>query len=61
MLINEIQKRYHTASLIITHDLSCAKVTSNRMIILHEGKNYVESTYDKLSVSEDPPVRAFFT
>jgi phospholipid/cholesterol/gamma-HCH transport system ATP-binding protein len=61
MLINEIQKRYHTASLIITHDLSCAKVTSNRMIILHEGKNYVESSYDKLSVSEDPPVRAFFT
>lgn len=61
MLINEIQKRYHTASLIITHDLSCAKVTSNRMIILHEGKNYAESTYEKLSVSEDPPVQAFFT
>jgi phospholipid/cholesterol/gamma-HCH transport system ATP-binding protein len=61
MLINEIQKRYHTASLIITHDLSCAKVTSNRMIILHDGKNYAESTYEKLSVSEDPPVQAFFT
>jgi phospholipid/cholesterol/gamma-HCH transport system ATP-binding protein len=38
LLINEIQKRYHTASLVITHDLSCAKITSNRMIILHEGK-----------------------
>ena len=61
LLINEIQARYNTASLVITHDLSCAKITSNRMIILHEGKNYAESTYDKLSVDQDPPVKAFFT
>lgn len=61
LLINEIQERYHTASLIITHDLGCAKTASNRMIILHEGKNYVESTYEKLSISEDPPVKAFFS
>ena len=61
MLINEIQERYHTASLVITHDLGCAKVTSNRMIILNEGKNYAESTYEELARSEDPPVKAFFT
>jgi phospholipid/cholesterol/gamma-HCH transport system ATP-binding protein len=61
LLINEVQERFNTASVVITHDLSCAKVTSNRMIILHEGKNYAESTYDELSVSDDPPVRAFFT
>lgn len=60
-LINEIQDRYHTASIVITHDLACAKVTSNRMVILHEGKNYAEATYDELAVSEDPPVKAFFT
>lgn len=59
-LINEIQDRYHTASIVITHDLACAKVTSNRMVILHEGKNYAEATYDELAVSEDPPVKAFF-
>jgi phospholipid/cholesterol/gamma-HCH transport system ATP-binding protein len=60
-LINEIQERYHTASIVITHDLACAKVTSNRMVILHEGKNYAEATYDELTVSDDPPVKAFFT
>ncbi|MCU0357825.1 MAG: ATP-binding cassette domain-containing protein [Cyclobacteriaceae bacterium] len=61
MLINEIQERFQTAALIITHDLGCAKVASDRMVILHEGKNYAESTYDELSQSNDPPVKAFFT
>ncbi len=61
LLINEIQKRYNTASIIITHDLACARITSNRMVILHEGKNYTEDTFDRLAVNDDPPVKAFFT
>jgi phospholipid/cholesterol/gamma-HCH transport system ATP-binding protein len=61
LLINEIQKRYNTASIIITHDLACARITSNRMVILHEGKNYAENIFDKLAVNNDPPVKAFFT
>jgi len=61
LLINEIQERYNTASIVITHDLACAKITSNRMVILHEGKNYAESTFDKLSVNNDPPVKSFFS
>ena len=61
LLINEVQQRYHTAAIVITHDLACARITSNRMIILHEGKNYAEATYDELAVLEDPPVKAFFT
>jgi len=60
-LINEIQQRHHTASIIITHDLACAKITSNRMVILHEGKNYAEGSYDVLAASTDTPVKAFFT
>jgi phospholipid/cholesterol/gamma-HCH transport system ATP-binding protein len=60
-LINEIQERYNTASIIITHDLACARLTSNRMVILHEGKNYAEAKYEELSVNNDPPVKAFFT
>jgi phospholipid/cholesterol/gamma-HCH transport system ATP-binding protein len=61
MLINEIQERFQTAAIIITHDLSCARVTCDRMVILHEGKNYAEATYEKLSQSNDQPVKAFFT
>ncbi|MBX2962309.1 MAG: ATP-binding cassette domain-containing protein [Cyclobacteriaceae bacterium] len=60
MLINEIQQRFNTAAIIITHDLGCAKVTSNRMVILHEGKNYAEGTYEEISHLNDKSVKAFF-
>jgi len=61
LLINEIQERYNTASIVITHDLACARITSNRMVILHDGKNYAEASYDELAVNEDPPVKEFFS
>jgi phospholipid/cholesterol/gamma-HCH transport system ATP-binding protein len=61
LLINEIQKRFNTAAIIITHDLGCAKITSNRMVILHEGRNHAEATYDELYQSKDEAVKAFFT
>jgi len=60
LLITEVQQRFHTASIIITHDLACARIASDRMIILHEGVNYAESTYDKLAEMEDIIVKAFF-
>ena len=59
-LILKIQRTFHTASLIITHDMDCARVISNRMIILQDGINYAEGTYQELSQSSDPKVRAFF-
>jgi phospholipid/cholesterol/gamma-HCH transport system ATP-binding protein len=61
LLINQIQKRYNTASIVITHDLACARITSDRMVILHEGKNYAEAKFGELEVNNDPPVKAFFT
>lgn len=59
-LILNIQKKYNTASLIITHDMDFARVISNRMIILNDGINYAEGTYESLSKSTDPKVKAFF-
>ena len=59
-LILDIQKQYHTASLIITHDMDCARVISNRMIILVDGVNYAEGKYLDLASSKDPKVQAFF-
>ncbi len=59
-LILQIQKDFDTASLIITHDMDCARVISNRMIILQDGINYAEGTYEELSQSTDPKVKAFF-
>jgi phospholipid/cholesterol/gamma-HCH transport system ATP-binding protein len=59
-LMIKIQEDYDTASLIITHDMDCARVISNRMIILQDGVNYAEGTYNELSKSKDPKVKAFF-
>ena len=59
-LMRRIQKKYHTSSLIITHDVDCARVISERMILLVDGVNYAEGTYDDLVASRDPKVEAFF-
>ena len=60
VLMMSIQKKYNTSSIIITHDVDCARVISNRMILLVDGINYIEGTFGELSVSTDPKVRAFF-
>jgi phospholipid/cholesterol/gamma-HCH transport system ATP-binding protein len=60
LLMKSIQEKYNTSSIIITHDVDCARVISNRMILLVEGKNYIEGTFDELSISTDPKVQAFF-
>ena len=60
LLMVSIQKKYNTSSIIITHDVDCARAISNRMILLVDGKNYVEGTFEELSISKDPQVQAFF-
>ena len=59
-LINEIQKKYKTASIIITHDMPCAKLTGNRLMVLKDGVMHAEGTYEELENSEDEWVRSFF-
>ncbi len=59
-LMRHIQKQYETSSLIITHDMDCARVISERMILLVDGINYAEGTYSELIKSTDPKVEAFF-
>ncbi len=59
-LMRTIQKKYGTSSLIITHDVDCARVISERMVLLVDGVNYAEGTYAELSKSSDPKVEAFF-
>lgn len=60
LLMMTIQKTYNTSSLIITHDVDCARAISNRMILLIDGINYAEGKFEELSKSEDPKVKAFF-
>ena len=60
ILMKSIQQKYNTSSLIITHDVDCARVISNRMILLVDGINYPEGTFKELSSSTDPKIQAFF-
>ncbi|MEP2238159.1 MAG: ATP-binding cassette domain-containing protein [Maribacter sp.] len=59
-LMRNIQVKYGTSSLIITHDVDCARVISDRMILLVDGINYIEGKYTDLIQSSDPKVEAFF-
>lgn len=59
-LIKEVQSKYHAASLIISHDMDCVRMVANRVIMLIEGRNYAEGTYDELLQSGDPAVKTFF-
>ena len=60
-LILDVQSKYHTASIIITHDMECARITANRMIIVRDGTIYAEGTFSELSASKDEWVASFFT
>ncbi len=59
-LIVDIQKKYNTAAIIITHDVACAKITSNRMLIIKDGVINATGTYAELSVSENEWIHSFF-
>ncbi|MBK9228673.1 MAG: ATP-binding cassette domain-containing protein [Ignavibacteria bacterium] len=59
-LILDMQKKLDVSSLIVTHDMQCAKLVSNRIVVLKDGKFAAEGTYEELEKSEDEFVRGFF-
>ena len=59
-LMKSIQQKYKTSAIIITHDIDCARVISNRMILLVDGINYAEGTFEELTQLKDEKVQAFF-
>ena len=60
ILMKAIQKKYNTSSLIITHDVDCARVIADRMILLIDGVDYAVGTFKELAASKDPKIMAFF-
>jgi phospholipid/cholesterol/gamma-HCH transport system ATP-binding protein len=59
-LINDVQKRYKTSSIIITHDIECARNTANRIIMLKDGEVYQEGKLVEFEKSADPLIKSFF-
>jgi phospholipid/cholesterol/gamma-HCH transport system ATP-binding protein len=59
-LMLQMQKKYQTSSIIITHDMACAKITSDRILVLDRGVFVAEGTYEQLETGPDELVRSFF-
>jgi phospholipid/cholesterol/gamma-HCH transport system ATP-binding protein len=59
-LINEVQQNFHTSSIIITHDLTCAKSTGDRIAMLLDGQFQRVGSFDEVFSTEDDRVKPFF-
>lgn len=59
-LINEVQKRFKTSSIIITHDLTCAKATGDKIAVLKDGQFIKKGNFDEVFESDDELIREFY-
>jgi phospholipid/cholesterol/gamma-HCH transport system ATP-binding protein len=59
-LINRVQKRFNTSSIIITHDLTCARETGDRVVMLLDGQFQRQGTFEEVFETEDERVKAFY-
>lgn len=60
LLMKEIQEKYKTSSIIISHDMKCVKRAADRIAVLVNGSCYAVDTYDNLKRSSDPNINQFF-
>lgn len=59
-LMIDVQKKYNTSSIIISHDIYCVKIVANRIIMLIDGYCYAAGTYEELKRSTDKRIKEFF-
>jgi len=59
-LMLDMQQHYNISSIIISHDMHCAKAAANRLTMMIDGINYADGTFDELSKMSDPKVHEFF-
>lgn len=59
-LIVKLQHKYNASSIIISHDMNCVKNTADKVVLLLDGKCYIQGTYNELEKSEDKNIKQFF-
>ena len=59
-LINEVQQQYHTSSIIITHDLTCAKTTGDIVAIMLDGRFFRKGSFEEVFDTDDERVKSFY-
>jgi phospholipid/cholesterol/gamma-HCH transport system ATP-binding protein len=59
-LMLDVQRKYNTSSIIISHDLNCVKLISDKIVMLIDGTCYAEGSYSELENSTDTKIKQFF-
>ncbi len=59
-LINDVKEKFNTSSIIITHDLTCAKSTGDRIAMLLDGKFERQGTFEEVFAANDERVKQFY-
>ncbi|MBC7485847.1 MAG: ATP-binding cassette domain-containing protein [Cytophagaceae bacterium] len=59
-LINEVQERYNTSSIIITHDLTCAKETADRVAMLLDGMFVSVGSFEEVFATQEERIQSFY-
>ena len=59
-LINEVKEEYHTSSILITHDLTCAKMTGDKLAMLLDGQFVKQGTFNEVFSSDDERIKSFY-
>lgn len=60
LLINAVQEKYKTSSIIITHDIECVKAVADRILMIDDGEVYKEGTLEEFEKSDDPMIKSYF-
>lgn len=59
-LINEVQEKFHTSAIIITHDLTCARATGDRLAMLLDGKFVKQGSFESIFATDDERIQSFY-
>jgi len=59
-VINEVQEKFNTSAIIITHDLTCARTVGNRVAMLLDGKFLKQGSFEEVFASSDERVKSFY-
>lgn len=59
-LINEVKEKYNTSAIIITHDLTCARETGDRIAMLLDGQFLEQGTFEDVFNTQEPRIKSFY-